>query len=976
MRKAMKLLCVVLVFAMALSCVAFSAFADGEGTTDTATATTAAPATTQTTSSTTGKLSDVGKNEIYYQAVMTLNAMDVIKGYEDGTFKPEQNVTRAEFTAMLMRTLGLGGIGSTSAANLPFSDVSEINPDINWAIPNINTAYEMGIINGYEDGSFKPQANVAYEEAIKMIVCTLGYGKDIDVSTTPWYANYITIASQQGITKNTATLGSPETPASRACIAQLLYDSLEVKLIENEKQTDKTILSDYLKIHKGRGVISSNGVTSLTSPNVSFREDEVMIYAQEDKEVDYQEHAYQTSDKSIVDKLGCEIEFYFKLADSGYRTLLFYILMSDEPLVINANDVEPSGTTATRIKYYETPEASKEKSASIDPDNVVVYNEKLYGYDRSSSRFDTDMIPEVGQITLIDSDNNGAYDVIIITSYDIYYVSSKSATTYEIVDNLIRPATSKTLKLDVNSDPHLSIVNKNGAEVDYSSIVKGNIICYAESNSLNGGDLIRKAVVITDKVTGTVEGLKGQDKITINGKEYMISKAAPWLTGSSDMEAPRISDSGTYLLDINGDVVAYTKEETSVNVKYGYIEGYSAGKDTFDDSVKLRILTSEGKVELIPTFKSTKVDGITCPTGRDVINEIINNAEDNINEGNENHLIKYTTRTSGGETVLDSIYTARGKESGSTLESDKLYTISTITRDSKASYSSSSKQLSCAGGVKIGVSSAVIIMVPDDPSAYDDYKKTTASSIFNTNTKYNVEVYDVSPTNIAKIVVVYGADQEQDITYSTPLCIVNEVSEARNEEKDEDMFKVSGFTSSSSKASGDLKEWLSNDSEKYMLETLAIGDIFRAGTDSDGFMKLTSPEKNIVYSINGGNEFGLYNEKGKTSSISDSDYYSVILGTVYSRDDYNIQVAPEFLYADEECSDESMLQSFMINDFKSAQILFYDAEKKDLEITRTDYESAFAGLTAVKDGTEPSKVLIYQYRGAVRLLCILPMDVE
>ena len=144
------------------------------------------------------KLSDVNDSEVYYDAVNTLSVMGIINGYEDGTFKPNQNVTRAEFTAMLMRSLKLGDTGSKSAAGLPFSDIDDNNSDINWAIPNINTAYGKGIINGYEDGTFRPSDNVAYEEAVKMIVCTLGYGSNIDVSVTPWYANYISVASQIG----------------------------------------------------------------------------------------------------------------------------------------------------------------------------------------------------------------------------------------------------------------------------------------------------------------------------------------------------------------------------------------------------------------------------------------------------------------------------------------------------------------------------------------------------------------------------------------------------------------------------------------------------------------------------------------------------------------------------------------------------------------------------------------------------------
>ena len=220
-----KLLCMALSVIMLVSCLSTVAFAADEKESGT-------------------KFSDVSANEIYSMAVSTLNVMGVINGYEDGTFKPEQNVTRAEFTAMLMRTLNYGKTGSTSAADLPFTDIDDNDTSINWAIPNINTAYGMGIINGYEDSTFRPNANVAFEEAIKMIVCTLGYGNNVDVNVDPWYANYIAIAAQIGLTKNANKLGAAGTPATRACIAQLLYDCLEIDIIEQNEKTDKTILSD------------------------------------------------------------------------------------------------------------------------------------------------------------------------------------------------------------------------------------------------------------------------------------------------------------------------------------------------------------------------------------------------------------------------------------------------------------------------------------------------------------------------------------------------------------------------------------------------------------------------------------------------------------------------------------------------------------------------------------------------------------
>ena len=105
--------------------------------------------------------SDVAEDSKYAKAITTLNTLGVINGYEDATFKPDNNVTRAEFTAMLLRAKGVGNMGDTSLENPPYPDV--VDPDVSWAIGNIRTAKNMGIINGYEDGTFRPSNNVLYE---------------------------------------------------------------------------------------------------------------------------------------------------------------------------------------------------------------------------------------------------------------------------------------------------------------------------------------------------------------------------------------------------------------------------------------------------------------------------------------------------------------------------------------------------------------------------------------------------------------------------------------------------------------------------------------------------------------------------------------------------------------------------------------------------------------------------------------------
>lgn len=100
-----------------------------------------------------------------------------VKGYSDGTFRPEANVTREEFAVMLMRGLQSAAPGEP----LRFSDSGKIS---NWAIDYVKQAVSLKIINGYTDGTFRPQANITHAEMMKMIVQASGLELSMESRTS------------------------------------------------------------------------------------------------------------------------------------------------------------------------------------------------------------------------------------------------------------------------------------------------------------------------------------------------------------------------------------------------------------------------------------------------------------------------------------------------------------------------------------------------------------------------------------------------------------------------------------------------------------------------------------------------------------------------------------------------------------------------------------------------------------------------
>ena len=118
----------------------------------------------------TNDYTDVPADAWYNSAVSTLSNAGILDGYEDGTFRPDGNITRAEFATITARFLEASYDGGNC-----FPDI-----DGHWAAEYINEAANAGIVDGYEDGTFRPQQNITRAEAVTMVNRTVDRHPDAD----------------------------------------------------------------------------------------------------------------------------------------------------------------------------------------------------------------------------------------------------------------------------------------------------------------------------------------------------------------------------------------------------------------------------------------------------------------------------------------------------------------------------------------------------------------------------------------------------------------------------------------------------------------------------------------------------------------------------------------------------------------------------------------------------------------------------
>lgn len=115
---------------------------------------------------------DVASGAWYNNAVSTLTRAGILDGYEDGSFRPNASITRAEFTKIAVSFFKHAGGASAN----PFNDV----PDSAWYAEFVKAAAELGLIDGYEDGTFRPNAPITRAEACTIVNRTLGRAPDKD----------------------------------------------------------------------------------------------------------------------------------------------------------------------------------------------------------------------------------------------------------------------------------------------------------------------------------------------------------------------------------------------------------------------------------------------------------------------------------------------------------------------------------------------------------------------------------------------------------------------------------------------------------------------------------------------------------------------------------------------------------------------------------------------------------------------------
>ncbi len=173
-------------------------------------------------------------------ALDNLIAYGIIQGDINGNLRLDENITRAEFAKIVCK---LKGVHAEEKAETTFADVSIDY----WASGYINAACGLGIINGYEDGTFKPDNYITYAETIKMLVVALGY-EPFAAQNGGYPQGYIKVAARYGIFGEVSC--KDDELATRDNVFALAYNALNTPIME---QTTYGAEAEYMILDGNNG---------------------------------------------------------------------------------------------------------------------------------------------------------------------------------------------------------------------------------------------------------------------------------------------------------------------------------------------------------------------------------------------------------------------------------------------------------------------------------------------------------------------------------------------------------------------------------------------------------------------------------------------------------------------------------------------------------------------------------------------------
>ena len=784
----------------------------------------------------------------YTQSKAFLEGIGIIDGKDD----INMNVTRGKAAALIcsmldanQNLLGYRGI---------FVDVAEDNEDA----LSIEKLADLGIVRGGDDYTYRPFDMLTYTEAGYIFANTLGYGLISGSGITP-----VQVITEFGINDGVkadfdyVTLGDFYVMMKNALFSGSYVQSTYGSKNEYTK-SDKTLLYSIYEIVYDDGRIVRNDVTSLWSAE-DYGNAGMLLELGSGDTVEIK----TANPAAVRDDLGKKVRVYYKKnkATGDFDYIYHEVKSVNKTLTIRLDAIDASGTAIENgtVAYYS--DSDRLLRVNLSSDVCVIYNGVAY----KSSSFDFKAAADkVGTVELIDYDGDSRYETVKITAYDSVVAGVVSTSNNFISDKY---ETNRIIDIDEDKYTKIFVYDADGNETDFSAITNGSVVSAAKSDTYGTENVLTLRVsmnVINGKITN-VKKVGSVQYITIDdGDTYgAYDRAAAESFGRNENIVAYI--------DAFGNIV-YTTTDYNRDMQYGVLAGVGKPTSALDPTIKVKIVSSAGKVGEYELDKKIQIDGKSY-SGQE------NEAYARLNG------ISFKT---SDITFPKGVSPIRYKLSADGLTVKKL---DTILSDKEGTDDAlellGSGTYYCNSGQVLGWSipfaaDAVVLefLSPDysEPSAFREELDIDVNnaSVFRQGTSYHVAALKSDKESSAADFLLKFNFTEIKIGYDNDLFVVDEVSEGINETQDSIMYLVSGYLKGSY-----TQFWVDKShSQTDIITSLKRGDIIRYDTSKDG--RLINCEK--LLTLDGEGKMTTYTADGNNFRRDWGSTLTLICGYAYSVD--------------------------------------------------------------------------------------------
>ena len=587
------------------------------------------------------------------EAVNMCTALNILGGYEDGSFHPERNIKRSEITKMICVALNGGKEPNVSTNVTPtFNDVRGTNAA--WAEGYIESCVTQGIISGVGGGRFSPNGNVTGSQLAKMLLVSLGYNANTEGFVgNAWATNVNVIASQKGLYEG---LESMDTSAAltRDNAAQMVWNAMNAYEVEYKTTiiTDENGKLETIVTVQDKVVGSNNDKITLLEDKYeaktftgTFDGNDKTISTLKDGQIQVEGMNNKTPSESVTAKftydfdlkyIGEEVSVLYKdSTNSGTRyqpddnDTIYGVVVTGNTSVVNAtvDDIDRDYNTAGKVSISDT-------SYKVAKEGKIVTN--LVNVDTGAAW--TTQNAGVSDIKALSKANGDTVKFVLDDQNEIVSVYVTTTDLYKVT------AVSGS-KVSISGIGTIDTA-ENGTSV-YDGVAKDDVVAVTklyQDKTADATFVIEKA----EAVSGTVTAYNAKT-ITLEGTVYDVYNEANYKSGLTDDAVTKLSsddlDKEFTLYLVNGYVRAVQKGSEDMNQYAIVVDKDDNGvlDSTFKEP-KAELLFADGSKKTVILHKDSKIysdNSVTTPTNT------FNTLSKNVSDLQKNQIVKYAEMSNG-----------------------------------------------------------------------------------------------------------------------------------------------------------------------------------------------------------------------------------------------------------------------------------------------------------------------------------------